>query len=550
MVNPIVDASKRDDAGAPNAPDATAVIVPPDAPTIDAQPAAPPDAGVPPAIESDVTQFWTTEFGHATTSGFHVWLAGPPSTTTCLTPTVEDTTIIAVRSSANCFDASNWSVPQLVVTQTFDDQLVTYDKTTNIDFAITGDSDYAALSPWTMQTWIMDDDGVERISRGVNFPQGLPGADAVMSSDASEFFFVASSGGDNFLFDGCNRAMIMKHDRVTGILSDVVRAADGSCPDEDVGEPFLSANGQFLLFTSSATNLLTSGPLATANINQVFVRDLVNGTTELLSSAADGSPANADSHAAGISNDGHYVLLFSTAGNLTSDVTDANQNYQVLILDRVAGVTTIVSEKPDGTLTSGSLAAMDNAGQSTWIDGGARDSSAYAWLYDPSTGTYSPPPTANGGACYAPRYSPSGERVMCTGGSPWGFWLYDVASGDNTFVEYRTDGTVGGVEDVNASGVPSDGNYLAWGASRSEMLPVGSTDGTYDLFILDLARLVTITVPTDDGNLPDSGSGSPAFSADGNTLALSSVASNLTPDAAALAALNQTSAFAWRIAEP
>lgn len=87
-------------------------------------------------------------------------------------------------------------------------------------------------------------------------------------------------------------------------------------PESGVG--MFSDDGALVAFISWSEDLGVQ-----ANINQVFVRNLDTGETELVSrSAIDGSQANEYTIWPSISNDGRYVVFDSPATNLHPDDTD------------------------------------------------------------------------------------------------------------------------------------------------------------------------------------------------------------------------------------
>src|SRR5262249_45167313 len=91
----------------------------------------------------------------------------------------------------------------------------------------------------------------------------------------------------------------------------------------------LSANGQFTVFTSNADDLVPN--LATHGNDNVYLRDLVNGTTSLVSISSDGtSGGNLGSGQPVITADGRYVTFRSIATNLTSN---SNGRYQAFVRD-------------------------------------------------------------------------------------------------------------------------------------------------------------------------------------------------------------------------
>ncbi len=115
---------------------------------------------------------------------------------------------------------------------------------------------------------------------------------------------------------------------VRASVSDGGLQSDGGSPQATICK-----NGQFVVFSSNATNLVgvpTSG-------YQVFLRDLVFNTTTLISVDPGGNQANADCVNPKISADGRFVSYSSTATNL--DGLDLNGVKDGYVRDRVLGTT-------------------------------------------------------------------------------------------------------------------------------------------------------------------------------------------------------------------
>ena len=83
--------------------------------------------------------------------------------------------------------------------------------------------------------------------------------------------------------------------------------------------------------------------------NDIFVRDLVAGTTECVSVTPSGVPGNNFSQYADISADGRYVVFHSAANNLVAG--DTNSGTDVFRRDRLLGTTTMISVST--TMTAG-----------------------------------------------------------------------------------------------------------------------------------------------------------------------------------------------------
>ena len=98
-----------------------------------------------------------------------------------------------------------------------------------------------------------------------------------------------------------------------------------------------------MAFRSGATNL---DPGDTDGIYDIFVRDLVNNTTTLVSTSSGGVKANSSSDEPSISDDGRYVSFYSFANNLVTG--DTNSRSDVFIKDLQIGTTTLVSTDSSG----------------------------------------------------------------------------------------------------------------------------------------------------------------------------------------------------------
>jgi WD40-like Beta Propeller Repeat len=100
----------------------------------------------------------------------------------------------------------------------------------------------------------------------------------------------------------------------------------------------ISTNGQFALFESSASDLVAND---TNNAGDIFVRNLVSGTTTLVSISATGGNASGSSRGSAITPDGRFVAFVSAATNLVA--VDTNNIADVFVRDLLAGTTTLAS---------------------------------------------------------------------------------------------------------------------------------------------------------------------------------------------------------------
>ncbi len=125
---------------------------------------------------------------------------------------------------------------------------------------------------------------------------------------------------------------IFVRDLAAGVMRLVSVSADGTGPGNGPSyNPLLSADGRYVIFESLASNLVTNDFNGT---NDVFLRDIVAGTTTLVSANADNTAsADGSSHSPSISANGRFVAFVSTATNIVSGVTNRAGEIYVRDLD-------------------------------------------------------------------------------------------------------------------------------------------------------------------------------------------------------------------------
>jgi hypothetical protein len=182
---------------------------------------------------------------------------------------------------------------------------------------------------------------------------------------------------------------IFVHDRQTGQTTRVSVASDGTQGNNDSWYPIISADGRYVAFLSYANNLVSGDTNA---YGDVFVHDMQSGTTTRISLASDGTQGDGSSAYPSISDTGRYVAFFSAASNLVSG--DTNGKYDIFVLDRGGGLTTY---SISGRVTDGSsngisgVSVSDGAGHTA-----TTDSSGNYTLSGLSGGTYTITPSKSG----------------------------------------------------------------------------------------------------------------------------------------------------------
>jgi Tol biopolymer transport system component len=122
----------------------------------------------------------------------------------------------------------------------------------------------------------------------------------------------------------------------------------------DLSRQPASADGRYVVLESLAPHVV-AGATDTNRSWDVFLVDRLAGTTTLVSHAAGNftSAAAGASRAAAISADGRYVAFESTATNLVANQADANGIEDVFLFDRMLGLTVLVSHVPGSPAATG-----------------------------------------------------------------------------------------------------------------------------------------------------------------------------------------------------
>ncbi len=156
-------------------------------------------------------------------------------------------------------------------------------------------------------------------------------------SDASNLVSNDTNGvGDVFL-----------RDQQTGAIERVSIANDGAQANAaSLSSISMSADARIVAFNSSATNLVTGD---TNGRRDTFARDRQAGTTTRVSVNSSGQEANpgpSDTSETSISADGRYVVFSSSSANIMSPEPLSNEG--LYVHDRQTGTTTLASISSDG----------------------------------------------------------------------------------------------------------------------------------------------------------------------------------------------------------
>lgn len=164
-----------------------------------------------------------------------------------------------------------------------------------------------------------------------------PSSGAHISRDGRFVVFVSeasnlTAGDDNGYAD------VFLYERDSGRTRLVSVAADGTQGDNRSLQPALSGDGRFVTFVSLAENLIEDDQ---NGVSDIFVYNVESGALELASINSDGEQADDTNKHAALSADGRFVVFQSKAANLAAG--DHNGMYDIFLRDRLEGVTELVS---------------------------------------------------------------------------------------------------------------------------------------------------------------------------------------------------------------
>lgn len=322
---------------------------------------------------------------------------------------------------------------------------------------------------------------------------GAPGTDASYYPSLSDdgrfaaFDSTASNlvpGDTNGGVDGFVR------DRWTGRTTRVTVSSGGAQANGPAGDVLISADGRFIAFDSSATNLVPGDLNAQYD---AFVHARESGTTELVSLAQGGALGNGASFNPSISGDGRFVSFRSKATNLVP--LDTNAHDDVFLRDRALGTTRRIS--------------VDSAGLESnhrSIAGGIAADGSLASFWSIATNLV--PDDTNG----------VGDVFV---------HLIDEAL--TLRVSLAQDGAQGNGASINPM-VSGDGQRISFESLASNLV-AGDTNGVSDVFVRELGGAQTVLVSRGLLGAPANGPSSHAsISGDGRFVAFYSEASNLVPN--------------------
>jgi hypothetical protein len=370
-------------------------------------------------------------------------------------------------------------------------------------------------------------------------------------------FNIAATGGLSlFLFDVATESgpVLASRSAFQASAISVVRGA--------------SSDGRYVVFTSNGPNVIPN-QVEYDFYQDVFLLDRTTGTTTLVSHIP-GQPTatgNLGSFDPVISKDGNFVAFTSEATNLVSGQSGGEGGVQVFLFSRLTGTVTLVSHDSASPTTiansyssqpvisaNGRFIAFESPATDliqgliepipgTFIDN--------VYLYDATAGTTTlvshaanVPTQAVSNTTINPVISDDGGFVAYQSASPslvlgdivatYNIYLFDRSTGDNTLVSHVASSatTSPSVESANPV-ISSDGNFVAFVSFAADLVSEqnGVTDTT-NVFLFNRQTGDIILVSGADGSpsaTANNYSDSPAINDDGAFVSFRSSGTNLIP---------------------
>lgn len=182
-------------------------------------------------------------------------------------------------------------------------------------------------------------------------------ADSLKPSMSADGRYIAfQSSASNLVPGDTNGVMdVFLYDKQTGSLTLESRNNAGALGNKASQDAHMSADGQYLVFSSKATNFDSRVPASNENY-EVYIRSLVGRGNMLASVSATGSVGNGYSITPKLSNDNQYLVYTSNSSNLVSASFPANYlppgTYNVFRYSTRTGVTEMVTRTANGGPTN------------------------------------------------------------------------------------------------------------------------------------------------------------------------------------------------------
>ncbi len=288
----------------------------------------------------------------------------------------------------------------------------------------------------------------------------------------------------------------------SGAVVPVSTSAGGDWQDGPSASPDLSADGRYVVFSSSASNLAPGE--VPPGYDSIYWKDVQTGAIARVSQGAASVAGDNNSTNPSISGDGRVVAFQSFATNLVAG--DTNETFDIFVWRRDTDSVTRVS--------------TDSAGVAPGVTAfGARVPNA------------STRPDISADGRYVAFVSGAATLVVGDTNNAFDVFRKDLQTGETRRVSVAADGTQGNgdsqTNDENSVAISGDGRFVAFSSAASNLV-AGDTNGVADTFLKDMltGQIVRLSQSSAgvSGNGPAAGV---AISDDGRVITFTTRAGNL-----------------------
>ncbi|MFW6068507.1 MAG: TolB family protein [Chloroflexota bacterium] len=344
---------------------------------------------------------------------------------------------------------------------------------------------------------------------------------------------------------GSAQAAPRQEERPAELVQRVSLGRIGVEGDSDSFRPSISADGQSVVFLSTAENLVEND---TNGLQDVFLFERDSKRISRITVGYDGSEPNGPSSDAQISSDGRFVAFVSEASNLTPD--DNNGYADVFLYDVESGDIRLLSKSASGEQGDDRSLQPSISGDGRFVafisladnlhegdDNGVSD----VYVYDRDEERLELVSVDDGGALanhhskhaaisddgrYVAYQSMATNLVDADEDDRWDIYLRDRQEGVTELISRNLEGRSGSMDSQRPS-ISAGGRYVAFESWADDLVP-GDQNYYSDVFVMDRRTgEIELASVGNNGERANNVNGGAVISADGRFVAFSSMAGNL-----------------------
>ncbi|MBP9821656.1 MAG: PD40 domain-containing protein [Candidatus Pacebacteria bacterium] len=339
---------------------------------------------------------------------------------------------------------------------------------------------------------------------------------------------------------------------IVNVNSDEIK---GNADSSDIS---ISSNGQYVVFQSDATNLVSND---VNGYGDIFLRDMESGITERISLDAEGSDPNEYSENPSISSDGRYVAFESHATDLIEGDIDFSGLGDIFVYDRDLDITERVSINNEGegglggsfdpSISSDGRYVAFSSGATNFVEGiipgiydGDTNELNDIFVYDRDldilervsiddegneADQYSNSPSISGDGRYIAFDSYATNLVADDTNGANDIFVYDRDTDTMELVSKNNEDIFGDGQSYYPK-ISSDGWYITFESGATNLVE-NDTNGKQDIFVYNrnTGTIERITINNEEEEANDV-SHSSSISSDGRYVVFGSDATNLVAD--------------------